>query len=396
MREGKNFTEKIADLITEIEFALQWKQAIILFAIYRSSHVLDDAEASLETKLKLRGQDLVRVRVRSDLSNVIDTIEKENQAKGVFSIADFSQGGGVDRADSYRLLNLHREYFIEEKIRAVFWLTKDEAQSLSAFAPDFWAFRHRIIDFVRNRATPERSASFQGLTWVEWPWHLFESDTKAALNYRIQLLEELSKEFEASVMRADLCGEIAGIYVQDKKYADAQAIIKQGLDNISELSVPQVEARLLIALAIVLIQMDAYEEAYVHLQKVVLLDEKTPLVFSLLAQTSRLAGRRTKALDFIKKELRLYPNSTFAWNECGNIYSDLGRTQDAISSYEKAFSIFPEQIIPALNRCAVLASANRLDEALNFLGKIDLSQAIDLDKVKNTQGFEFLNIEAFL
>jgi tetratricopeptide (TPR) repeat protein len=142
--------------------------------------------------------------------------------------------------------------------------------------------------------------------------------------------------------------------------------------------------------------MDAYEEAYVHLQKVVLLDEKTPLVFSLLAQTSRLAGRRTKALDFIKKELRLYPNSTFAWNECGNIYSDLGRTQDAISSYEKAFSIFPEQIIPALNRCAVLASANRLDEALNFLGKIDLSQAIDLDKVKNTQGFEFLNIEAFL
>ncbi len=392
MRKGKDFTEKIADLITEVEFALQWKQAIILFAIYRSSHVLDDAEASLETKLDLRGQELVRIRVRSNSSNVIDTIEKKDQAKSVFSISDLRQGGGSDRANAYRLLNLHREYFPEEKIRAIFWLTKYEARELSVAAPDFWAFRHRIIDFASNRATPERSASFQGLTWIEWPWHVFESDSETALNYRFQLLADLSEELEASVMCAELCGEIAGIYVQGKKYSDAVTMIKQGLDSISDLAIPEVEARLQLALAIVLIQMGTYEEAYAHLQKVALLDEKTPHVFSLLAQTSRLVGRRTKALAFIKKELSLYPKSAFARNECGNIYADLGRTEDAIASYQKAFVLSPEQIIPSLNRCAVLVSTDRLDEALKLLGKIDLSQAIDFEKIKNTQGFEFLNI----
>ena len=251
MRKGKAFTQQIIDLVTEIEFALRWEQSIIIFAIYRSSHVLDDAEKSLEAALALYKQGLKRIRLRNDLSNVIEPIEKTEETKNIFSIADLSQGGGNDRADAYRLLNLHREYFLEKKIRSVFWLTKDDAQKLSSIAPDFWAFRHRIIDFTKNRATPTRSATTKRLSWVEWPWYIFEANTKEALKYRKELLANLSDKPETKLMRADLCGEIGGLYIRNQNYTDALKIIKEGLDSISNLLIPALEGRLLIALAII-------------------------------------------------------------------------------------------------------------------------------------------------
>jgi tetratricopeptide (TPR) repeat protein len=52
---------------------------------------------------------------------------------------------------------MHREYFVEANIRAIFWLSKYEAKQCSRFAPDFWAFRHKVVEFPelppRNKKT---------------------------------------------------------------------------------------------------------------------------------------------------------------------------------------------------------------------------------------------------
>jgi hypothetical protein len=50
-------------------------------------------------------------------------------------------------------LNMHREYFIEGNIKAIFWLTINEARQLSRFSPDFWSFRHKVVEFSDLPAT---------------------------------------------------------------------------------------------------------------------------------------------------------------------------------------------------------------------------------------------------
>ena len=391
MRKGKYFTEQIHQLTTEIEFALQWRGPIILLVVYRSSHVLDDAEVSLSTQLMPLKQQLVSVRVRSDSSNIAETIAKtENRENKVFSIAHLSQGGGVNRANAYRALNLHREYFIEENIRCVFWVTNEEIQQLSLIAPDFWAFRHRAIDFVEERATPNRSASFQGLVWIEWPWHLFEDDSGAALMYREQLLEELPDEAETVSMRINLYAEIAGLYVREENWDQALEAIRQGLEKVPAMMLPEFEARLLVGLAIILIQLEHYVQAHTALQKAALLDSKNDDILVLLAQVSRLEGRRSEALKYVKRAIRLRPKRALAWNESGNIFADLGRNEKALDIYQKAFDFSPEHTFSIINKSAVLASENRLDEALKLLDAIHIDESVDLRKISKKRGFEFL------
>ena len=391
MREGKYFKQQIDQLTTEIEFALRWQGPIILLVIYRSSHVLDDAEASLSAELTLLKQELVSVRVRSDSSNIVETIAGiENRENKVFSIADLDQGGGTGQADAYRTLNLHREYFIEKNIRCVLWLTNEEARQLSLVAPDFWAFRHRVIDFLGERATPLRSASFQGLVWIEWPWHLFEDDSGAAITYREQLLGELPDEPETMLMRINLYAEIAGLYLLDENWAQALEIIKQGLDGVFVMMIPELEARLLVGLAIIYIQLEEYTQAQAALQKAGFLNSENGDYLTLLAQVSRLEGRRSEALAYVQKAIRLRPEHAFVWNECGNIYADLGRNKKAIDAYQKAFDLSPKDVLPLVNKSAILASENRLDEALKLLDTIQREQRIVLRKVYKMRGFEFL------
>jgi tetratricopeptide (TPR) repeat protein len=43
---------------------------------------------------------------------------------------------------------MHREYLVEGNIKAIFWLTLNEGKQLARFSPDFWAFRHKVVEFL--------------------------------------------------------------------------------------------------------------------------------------------------------------------------------------------------------------------------------------------------------
>jgi predicted Zn-dependent protease len=64
---------------------------------------------------------------------------------------------------------MHREYLIEGNIRAIFWLTKNELKQLTRFSPDFWAFRHKVVEFFdlpsirKNKLLEPFNGSFYNL-----------------------------------------------------------------------------------------------------------------------------------------------------------------------------------------------------------------------------------------
>jgi tetratricopeptide (TPR) repeat protein len=74
---------------------------------------------------------------------------RADRKKAVFSVVGLSQGGGKGGANAYRALNIRRELLVDHQLRAIFWLTGAEARELSRHAPDFWAFRHRVVEFNR-------------------------------------------------------------------------------------------------------------------------------------------------------------------------------------------------------------------------------------------------------
>jgi tetratricopeptide (TPR) repeat protein len=126
-----------------------------------------------------------------------------DRRESVFSVLGLSRGGGTRNANAYRALNMRRELLVDYDIRALFWLNKAESRSLSRIAPDFWAFRHRVIDFSPARDLDERilKGGRLALRQCRQAARLSPEDPSAWLslgktNLQLGLLEEARKAFE--------------------------------------------------------------------------------------------------------------------------------------------------------------------------------------------------------
>lgn len=392
MRKGKLFEKQIQELMQEIELSSQWGQAIILFALYRSRHTIKDAEDLLETRINTLGKKLHAIQISPITSNVLPTIRAVDTQKHIFTITDISNGSGDDQADAYRFLNLYREYFLEENLRCIFWLTEEEMQELALHAPDFWAFRHRVVDFYKIRATPKSATNFQGLDWLEWEWGGDESDYQAAIIYREEILGSLLEEGEgASFLATNLYAEIAGLNLQDEQNDLALEAIQKAIALLPKGVDAHFAVKLYRGKALILIQKKEYEAAYKTLQENAVDNAENSTTSYILAKSSRLGGRRTQGLKHIKKALSLNPEEAAYWNEAGNIYSDLGRVDAALDSYQKAIELNPGNYYPLLNQTALLNSTRQKAKvAQNLVALKQYHFKDDLADIAALPGFDFL------
>ena len=144
-----SFDERVEILAKELELAVKWQRPCILLLVYSSEYVREDVEAALGNYLYDLGQRTVHLRIKDRKSGQIIPFLQEfkNPANAVFFIDGF-RWGKSDAAGVYSNLNLQREFFVERAIRTIFWLTEKEIVELAHAAPDFWAYRHRVIEFV--------------------------------------------------------------------------------------------------------------------------------------------------------------------------------------------------------------------------------------------------------
>ncbi len=166
LKSGNSFEENIKTLFGEIELAIQWKRPSILLAICKSKLSQAKAENALERSAQKLGQGIERIIVNEQRADVAQAIlEKGSADRSIFFVSNLDQGGGDDGKNAYRILNLYRELFVERGVRCVFWLTLSEASNLPKFAPDFWAFRHRVIEFASPHGSTEKSLPAGVLIW---------------------------------------------------------------------------------------------------------------------------------------------------------------------------------------------------------------------------------------
>lgn len=140
---------RVQFLFDELSLAIQWDSACILLAVYRSEITREKAETALRKVIERGGQTVHKFRVTKTGYDVPVLLrDYPAREETVFFVSGLQWGGGRGYSNAYRALNLHREYLVETKIRSVFWITQAEAKKMTRHAPDFWAFRHKVVDFL--------------------------------------------------------------------------------------------------------------------------------------------------------------------------------------------------------------------------------------------------------
>jgi tetratricopeptide (TPR) repeat protein len=305
-----NLLEERVDLLfDELSFAIQWQRPSILLVFYESEHERDTVELALEKRLAEIGQQVTQFRVDEEHFDIPRLLSQyPDRDRSVFSVISLSRGGGKGGANAYRALNIRREYFVDFAIRVIIWLTTDEAIELSRHAPDFWAFRHRVVE-LSNSLESDR----QSIPANELPERAQGvPDQPEALDEQIEQSEasiaNLPNRAETISMRLDLLLTLASLYQAKEAYDQSIHRLKQGLEIARLVNDPGLLAKYWGQMGSVYLDLD----------------------------------RLNSAVRAYKKAIRFTPNDASLWIGLGHVYRMEERLSDAIIAYQQAIRLDPQ------------------------------------------------------
>jgi hypothetical protein len=158
------FEDRVNIVLDEVALGIQWERPSLILVVYRSEHVKNMVQAILTKSIGASGQDVLHYAVDKDHYDIpLELLDHPKHERAVFFVSGLRWGGGRGYSNAYRALNMHREYLVEGNIKALFWITVNEGKQLARHSPDFWAFRHRVVEFLdlpsKKRVTPLASSN---------------------------------------------------------------------------------------------------------------------------------------------------------------------------------------------------------------------------------------------
>ena len=338
-----SFEENLNILLEELDLARQWDRPSILLAVHKSKFGQQRAQAALEERLRKLGQDVVRITVDQEQSDVPHRIiNMPDAAHSVFFVSNLDWGGGLDHKDAYRALNIQRELLVDNHLRLVLWLTVNEAASLARFAPDFWSFRHRVIEFTGQRIPPQVKLPAGVLIWdVQNSVDPFDA-LEARIAVREELLSKLPPTTEARSSRVDLLYNLGYLYWIAGDAETAKEHLNRGLELIPVHQAAESRSLLLNGLAIICYENQDYANAADLLRQALELHPDDASLLINLSFTSNAIGRNQEAATLAKRADRLRPRDPRIWSSQGYLYAAMGKLDDSIASFAKAVELAPQ------------------------------------------------------
>ena len=399
-RHRERFDERVAIFVEELELARQWQRPSILLAVYRSEFVRARAEAALEKCLLEIGQVVYRLEISEELFDIALILSQHpDREQRVYFITGFKWGGGREGLNAYRALNLRREFFVENRIRAVFWLAESEANILPRYAPDFWAFRHRVVEFVESPVRKHIVSLAEVRDWRDRNRRVSHDDVDKEIALRERLLADLPHGVESQAARADLFYNLASLYAIKGENKQSMDLLKRGLEIAQWLQVPVMQSRFWGGLGIIYHNLNHFDEAVNAYQRAIEYNPKDSVIWAHLSDVYRDQGRMQDAINACKKAINLDPKDAGPWNNLGNVYFAQGRNDDAIRAYQKAIDLSPKDARPwnnignvyrqqgrskdAIHACQEAIKLNPLDvEPWNNLGNVYFGEGCNDDAIR--------------
>ena len=195
---------KVLRLSNYLNRAHRHDKPSILFALYLSEFLRSDVERSLSTLLKEQGLRVVSVDAgeKKDLPSFFSSIDSDNT---VFFVHNLEKGF----PEVLQFLNFKREELVEDRVKVIFWVTEEELSRISREAPDFFAFRNRVVEFMEVPHAGELRPSLVEFA-LDTEYRSMD-EIKRSIELKEKLLSELTTETEIS---GYLLGSLGILYEQ--------------------------------------------------------------------------------------------------------------------------------------------------------------------------------------
>lgn len=377
-QETESFDERIEILARELELAIKWQRPSLLLVVYSSEYVRADVKTAIENFLIDLGQKAVHVRIKDrDTDDIFSLLREFSEPTNAVFFIDGLRWGRSQGSNIYTTLNLQREFFVERRVRAIFWLTQKEAIDLAHYAPDFWAYRHRVIEFSESPKAEQVLQSALESAWQGIGEYADEyDDTDAKINLRESLLMELPKGDETSSIRANLFLTLGILNWRKGDYEKADELLKEALKiNTAKIQDCWFEAECFNAVALVKTGMQRIDEAIDAYKHAIRLAPEQIFAWNNLGNLCAKIGRTDEAIVAFQKAIEYNPDDPIGWNGLGNVYKKIGYVDDAIAAYRRSIQASPTFAQPWNGLGDVYASLNRTDEALKaYLKAIELNK----------------------
>jgi len=375
--EMEPFEDRVDTLFRELELAIQWQRPSILLAIFNSEYVNAEAKSALKSKLKAISQDVQHLQITSEENSDIPLhlAEFAGKEKTVFFVEGLRWGGGKDGARAFRALSIGREYLIDKRIRAVFWLTENEANELAHHAPDFWAYRHRVVEFIESPAPGQISLRALEATWQgigEYADNMDGIDEKISL--REMMLKELPQGEDSTAIRGDLLFALGVLHWRRGDYEKSLSFLHSTQEIATRTHNAWFEASGQNALALVNIALGKVDQAIVSLRQAAALAPQLAYPWNNLGNLYTELNRDEEAITALEAALALNPLDAVSWNGLGKVYHKLGREDDSAYAYKKAIDCDPACAYAWIGLGDIHATAQHYEKAIHAYRK-----AIEID-----------------
>ena len=336
-------------LLDEIQQAVAWSRPSILFAIHQSKNDQPRAISAMEHKLGNLSMEVVSLSPKSESLNILDSIIRESNSHKPVLIVH----GLGNQPQTYDSLNMNRELIVEHRIKLIFWLTVEEMVLLSHRAPDFWAFRHRVIEFPTGRSSRKNNLPSGVLLWHRENSILTLDTIRKKIAFQEELLQNISFQIETTVTHAQAVGDLAYYHWLAGEDQKITALLNPEIKKIKSTGLPDLRSMLLNAQAINSFDRDDPRNALGWIEQALELTPKRSLLWSNHGIICRSAGQANKSLSSLKKAVKLNPASAESWGVLGYMYMSSGKYASAIPNFEKALTLHPESVYfyPAMAVC---------------------------------------------
>ena len=393
VEHGKFLEEPIDMLFEELAFAIQWHRPSILFVFYESEYGRAMAELALEKRIIETGKQLVHIKVDEKHFDIPQMLSKRpDREQSVYSVIRLSSGGGKAGANAYRALNMRREYFVDYAMRVIIWLAGDEAVELSRHSPDFWAFRHRVVELTDtyDLVRPMVSADDLSEHGQKFSGETEELDEQIELHE--VLINGLPKDGESDSTRLDLLSILAVLYREKHAYDQSIRTSKQGIVIAKKINNLPALAKFWGILGSVYLDLGLLPRALRAYRKAIRISPQDFHSWLALGHAYRMEKRLSDAIIAYKEALRLDSRNSMVNSSLVASYHLLGRDDLAEERRKLTQPIMENEI--EYNRAVFEAVCGNKRKALKFLAAALAKKQAGVNMVRHDPNFDFIRDDA--
>lgn len=342
---SKAFHEGIKTLQEELQLAFQWQRPSILLAVHNS--ILGQTEAQKVLQQELEKMEMKVEHIKMDAQHP-DVIVRMNEVVDrepiVFFVSGSEKTDKIKIETLCRALNFSRELLVENSIRVVFWFTRAEADVLPRLAPDFWAFRHRVIEFAPTRGKRNHPVPTGLFFWKEHiPWMEINSliDSLAHLQ---KTLSHLPNVQDSLMPRLDIHLRLIHLcWLVNDTHAFSTYLNEANLLS-SKYSFPEYGPWLLNAEAINEYEAGHTNNAFDLFTQALESEPGNSLLMMNLGIANHALGRNSNALTIGKRAIKKEPANLMLSYILGCLYLSMGKAENAIDLIKRVLEKDPSNI----------------------------------------------------